>query len=119
MYGKDLRMKVINFIQKGNTQKQAVEVFCINKNTISSWWQRYRQDGCVSSKSMKGAKPSIDKEQFIDFIKSNSDARVSDIAAHFNLSQGGAFYWLKKLKFVFKKKTSPTWRQMKQEGKNI
>ncbi len=36
-YSKDLRNKVMNYLKKGKSQKEASEVFGIHVNTISRW----------------------------------------------------------------------------------
>ncbi len=119
MYSKDLRKKVINFLGKGNTQRKTAEIFGINKATVNSWYQRYKKEGHFSSRKMRGAKPSINEQEFIKFVESRSDLKVSDIRERFKLSHGGACYWLKKLGFVLKKKSSITWKQRKKKDKNI
>lgn len=36
-YSIDLRKKVIEFIEQGNTQKLACEIFNLNKATVNRW----------------------------------------------------------------------------------
>ena len=86
MYSKDLRKKVINFLGKGNSQRKTAEIFGINKATVNSWYQRYKKEGHFSSRKMRGAKPSINEQEFIKFVESRSDLKVSDIRERFKLS---------------------------------
>ena len=44
-YSKDLRKKIIAYLDKGKTQKEASEVFGVHRNTISRWNVRYRNEG--------------------------------------------------------------------------
>ena len=36
-YSNDLREKVINYLNKGRTQKEASEVFEVHRNIVSRW----------------------------------------------------------------------------------
>ena len=112
-YSADLRAKVIQFIQSGKSQKEASIVFCLNKMTVNIWYLRYQSEGHCLPKKRLGAKPSIERETFIHYVNTHSDARAEDIAAEFGLSRTGANYWLKKLGFSYKKKPSPIWKQVK------
>lgn len=102
-YSMDLREKVIKFIEAGNSQRQASIVFEINKMTINKWYLRYQREGHCQPKVRLGAKPSIEKEEFIQHVTSHPNDRAEDIARQFNLSASGARYWLKRLDFSYKK----------------
>ena len=53
-YSEDLRKKVINYLKKGHTQKEASEIFDVHRNTVSRWNTRYRKEGIYSAR-----KPNI------------------------------------------------------------
>lgn len=112
-YSLDLREKVINFIKAGNSQKEASQVFGINKTTINIWHLRYKNEGHCLPKVRLGAKPTIEKEVFIQYVKDHPDARSEDIGRQFGISASGARYWLRQVGFSYKKKLSPTWKQSK------
>lgn len=44
-YSLDLREKVINYISKGHSQKEASDVFGLHRNTVNRWCIRYKQEG--------------------------------------------------------------------------
>ena len=60
-YSLDLRKKVIEYINKGNSQKKASSIFNIHKNTISRWCVRKRKEGILSPKIRLGFKSQVDK----------------------------------------------------------
>ena len=41
----DLRKKVIDYINKGKTNKEAAEIFGLHRNTISRWKLSYVKNG--------------------------------------------------------------------------
>ena len=63
-YSKDLREKVIRFIEMGNTQVLASLVFELNISTVSRWYQRYRETGNFLAKKRPGAKSKIDQRRY-------------------------------------------------------
>jgi transposase len=112
-YSLDLRKKVIEFLNAGNSQRLASQVFNISKTTVNSWHVRYKKEGNYDAKLRIGAKPKIKIEEFKEYVQSHQNATSSDIGKRFNMSKRGAHYWLTKLKFSYKKKPSPTWKQTK------
>ena len=61
-YSSDLRKKVVNYLEKGGSQKEAVTIFSLHCNTISRWWCRYQKEGLISAKVRLGAKRKLDLE---------------------------------------------------------
>jgi transposase len=112
-YSIDLREKVINFVESGKSQTEASIVFGINRMTVNKWHLRYKNEGNYLPKVRLGAKPNIDQESFIEYVKNHPDARSEDIAREFAMSASGARYWLRRVGFSYKKKPSPMWKQTK------
>jgi transposase len=112
-YSIDLRKKVIEFLEIGNTQREASKVFNISKTTVNTWCLRNKNEGHYLPRKRLGAKPSIEHESFVNYVNNHPDSRLEDIARNFGISASGARYWLKKVGFSYKKKTFPTWKQMK------
>ena len=102
-YSKDLRKKVINYLNKGKTQKEASEVFGVHRNTVSRWNNRYKKEGNYEAKERLGCKTRLDYSKVELFVKSNENAKLSDIGAEFGISKGYAAVLLKRLGFSYKK----------------
>ncbi len=118
-YSLDLRERVIKFIESGNSQKAAAELYQLNPSTINRWWLRYKREGHYSPRVRLGKKPRVNIEQLKLYIASTPNFKTSDMGSHFGMSASGAFYWLKQLGFSYKKKTSPTWKLIKKSEINI
>jgi len=107
-YSKDLRNKVINYLKKGKSQKEASEVFGIHVNTVSRWNMRYRKEGNCLAKVRLGPKARVDYKEVELFVKNNPDSKLSDIGSKFGISGWHASRILKKMGFSYKKKTLAT-----------
>ena len=81
--------------------------------TINRWHLRYKSEGHCCPKIRLGAKPTIEKESFIQYVNNHPDARSEDIAREFDISASGARYWLRRVGFSYKKKPSPMWKRIK------
>lgn len=115
----DLRKKVIDYINKGKTNKEAAEIFGLHRNTISRWKLSYIKNGSYAAKPRLGYKSRLDYLSIEMFIKDNQDLKLSDIGVKFHISSGHAGRILKKLGYSYKKKASPTWRLTKKSEKDI
>ena len=102
-YSKDLREKVINYLNKEKTQKEASQVFGIHRNTISRWSNRYKKEGNYDAKKRLGCKSKLDYKKVELFVENNEDVKLSDIGAEFAISKGYAAVVLKRLGFSYKK----------------
>lgn len=118
-YSYDLRKKVINYLSKGKSQKEASEVFGLHINTVHRWNVRCRDEGNYASRKRLGQKSKLDYKKIELFVLDNSDVKLSDIAAEFGISNGYASLILKRLGFSYKKKRLPIWKQTKESEKNI
>lgn len=102
-YSEDLRKKVINYIEKGNSQRAAAKIFDIHKNTISRWKVRKRKEGTILAKARVGFKSKVDKQKLEEFVKSNPNVKLRDIGKEFGITGSQAGRILKKLGFSYKK----------------
>ena len=112
-YSLDLRERVINYVEAGNSKISAAEIFDINISTVNRWCTRYKEEGNFLPRKRVGAKSKIDQEALVNYVNLNPDAKLTDVANKFGISLWGIYYWLKKLGFSYKKKPLPMWRQMK------
>ena len=112
-YSIDLRQKVIEFITQGNTQKLATQVFNLNKATVNRWWLRHKKEGHIRPRKNLGKTPKVTMDAFEIYIAQNLNFTTADMGKYFNISSAGAFYWLRKFGFSYKKKPSFTWKQTK------
>ena len=117
-YNIELRTKVIEYIISGGKKNIAVKIFKLNPSTINRWWMRYKKEGHYKARSRLGKVGRITKETLQEYILSNPNAKTYDIGKAFGMSGKGAFYWLKKLGYSYKKKPLPMWKLMKKSEIN-
>ena len=117
-YSLDLREKVIKYIESGGSQISASNIFNLGYSTVHKWYKRYKTEGHFKPRSRLGAKPKIDRDEFIKYVKTHDNADAMEIGVYFGISPSGARYWLKKIGFSYKKKPLPTWRLAKKNSKN-
>lgn len=118
-YSKDFRQKVMSYVNRGNNCNRASIKFEISANTVRNWYKRYQSEGHYLSRKVGGKKGRVTPQEIESYIKVNPDFILSDMGKHFQMSAVGAHYWLKKLGYSYKKKTLPTWRQVKRNEQNI
>jgi len=112
-YSLDLRKKVIEYVNKGNSCHSASIKFEISANTVMNWYKRYKSEGHYLSRKVGGKKGRISAQDVETYVNNNPNFILSEMGAHFGMSAPGALYWLRKLGFSYKKKPSPMWKQTK------
>ena len=65
-----------------------------------------------------GREPRVTLSQVRAYVESHPHFKSCDMGKRFGMTGGGALYWLKKLGFSYKKKTSPIWRLKKKSEIN-
>ena len=109
----------MSYVNKGNSCQEAGSKFDISPNTVRNWANRYRTEGHYLSRKVGGKKARVTSADIAFYIKMNPDFILSDMGNHFNMSAAGAHYWLKKLGYSYKKKTSPMWKLVRKSVMHI
>ncbi|MBL3284920.1 IS630 family transposase domain protein [Rickettsiales endosymbiont of Paramecium tredecaurelia] len=117
-YSEDLRKRVVGYIQKGKTQKEASEVFGIHSNTVHRWWARYNKEGNYSARRRLGARRRVDYKEIELFVKNNPNTKLEVIGNRFGISSWHSARVLKSLGFSYRKKPLPMWKQVKKIERN-
>ena len=112
-YSHDLRQKVMNHLNQGNSQQETARVFDIHKNTISRWCTRYKIEGHFKERQRLGLKSQVNKEALSEFVTHNPDARLKDVGEKFNITGTQVGRILKKIGFSYKKKRLVMKKQVK------
>ena len=77
------------------------------------WYKRYKSEGHYLARKVGGQKSKIRSEDIVLYVNASPKFTLLEMGKHFNMSGVGTFYWLKKLGYSYKKKTSHTWRLKK------
>ena len=102
-YNIDLRKKVISFIQKGNSQKLATQVFDLNKATVNRWWIRYKTQGHFKPYKIGGSKGKIDLKYLQKLVAKDCNITLAKLAQVFKVSLAAISQRLKQLGYSYKK----------------
>lgn len=111
-YSTDLRIRVINYIKAGNSQRGASKLFSLSKSAVNRWWLRYQEEGSLGAKPKLGSKSKVSAETLESFVNQNPCNTLKQIGLHFGLKQSTLQKRLKDLGFSYKKKRSLMWKQM-------
>ncbi len=115
-YSIDLRSRVIESIETGNSLRRASKIFKVSKSAISRWWNRYKEEGIISPKPKLGSKGKISPDILKEFVELNPDKTLAEIGKHFGISACSIY---KRLGFSYKKKLLSTKNPTPRKGRNI
>lgn len=118
-YSIDLRMRVISYIEEGNSQRAAAKFFKISKSAVHQWYNRYKNKGHCDPKPNIGSKGKLNQQDIEDYVTKNPNVRLKDLSEIFKASISSIWTRLKKAGFSYKKKRTPTWKRTKLKGPNI
>ena len=111
-YSKKYRERVLEYLQEGNTQKEASKVFKVSRATINSWKQLERETGSLEKRELKRESRKYTPEKINEILEAAPDAYLSEIAEHFESgSISGVQTALKRMKITLKKRQRGSERQ--------
>ena len=102
-YSVDLRSRVIDFVNQGNTQEEASVLFNVGTTTIKRWLSLLSETGSLEKRPLNRSARIYESEKLNAYINENPNALLKDIAEHFGGSITGAFYALEREKITYKK----------------
>jgi len=118
-YSIDLRDRVIEYIKKGASYKEASSRFKVSISALGRWYRRYKNEGHYKARKHPGAKRKIDLNALEEYIQNNPNSKIKDLSKKFMVSTYAISYWLNNLGFSYKKKPLHTWKQVKKKEMNI
>ena len=102
------REAVVAFIEKGNTQTLAAQVFGITTRTAANYMSRKRKRGHLKDAPLNRTFRKIDPERLKEFFDERPDAPLREASAAFGVSIAGIFCALRRLKITLKKRSRST-----------
>ena len=106
VYSEDLRVKVVEFIKKGHTYKEASEIFGVCMKSIYTWNKMDREGKRLVFEHVPRSPHRINHEQLLDYIKEHTDAYLKEISAHFSVAISTIWHALNRLGIRYKKTQS-------------
>ena len=117
-YSNDLRERVLKYVENGSSKTEAAGIFGVCLKTIWNWIERKKQ-GDISPKKKVVLPKKIDCECLFQFVKTNPDAYLREIAEEFGVTIPAVFYACKRLKITLKKKATFTKSVMKKRERRL
>ena len=103
-YSEDYRKRVIEYLEEGDTQETAHQVFKVGLTTIKRWKKQYEETGSLKNKPLKRTFKKIDPEKLSAYVKEHPDAYLREIAEVFGCTDDAVRLALIKLKITRKKR---------------
>ena len=107
-YSIDLRKKVIGFLLKGHSQREAQKVFGVGLSAVNRWHQQYQRSGNLNDKPSCRRFKKLDPEKLQAYIAEHSDAYLQEIGDAFGCSDTAVLKALKRLGITRKKRQTAT-----------
>ena len=102
-YDIKLRQKVMNFIGKGHTVKEAQEVFEVGSTTIKGWKKLLGETGALEKRPLDRKPSKLCPIRLRAYINENPDSYLYEIAKEFNCTESAVYYALKRMGITRKK----------------
>ena len=107
IYSIDVRKKVLEY-ENTHTIQETAKTFNISTWTVSTWKKRLREKGCLNPTVIKRKPRKLDHAKLIEYVETNPDKYLREIAEVFNVSTAAIGKALKKLGFTLKKRPNYT-----------
>lgn len=107
-YSKDLREKVIEYLQAGHTQREARDVFRISLTAINRWNQLYTKTGKLEDKKPCRTFKKLDPEKLKDYVNQHPDAYLKEIGQAFGCADSSVRKAFRRLGITRKKRRNDT-----------
>lgn len=102
-YGRDLRERAVENLEKGMTYKEVSLLFKVNISTLQQWKKLKSAGDICPKREDKRLRPKLDRESIVNYINDNSDLYLYEIAKKFNTVQSVIHYICKKFGLTRKK----------------
>ena len=110
------REAVVAFIEKGNTQRLATQIFGVSLRTVANYMRRKRAHGHLKDAPLNRTFRKIDPERLKAFFDERPGAPLREASDAFGVSITGIFRALRRLKITLKKRSRFTGSATKSTG---
>ena len=102
-YSVDLRKKVMNYIDRGNSIRKTSEVFTVGTTTIKEWKKLRTETGTLEKRPLERKSSKICPDRLVAYINEHPESFLAEIAEIFQCTPQAVFYALKRLGITRKK----------------
>jgi len=103
-YSKDLKEKLIAYLAKGHTMREASDAFSVGLDTVNNWVQRLKETGSLENGKPQRAHRKLDPEKLRAYIEERPDAYLAEIGEAFGCCGSAVCRALARLGTTRKKK---------------
>lgn len=116
-YSKDLRERVIAFIENGGKKLEASRRFNVSRPAIDRWLKLKQTKGDLEDPPpLPRSWRKLNPEKLLSYVAENPDLMLQDYAKHFQTSASGIWRALKRLKMTLKKRPPSIKSEMKRSA---
>ena len=76
---KDLRKRVIEYIELGNSCASSSRKFEVSESSAQRWYKRYKETGSYAPKLYPGKKPRLTETEFSNYVKNHPNSTLAQI----------------------------------------
>ncbi len=116
-YTLDLRKKVMSFVSRGGSKREAARLFNIGEDTIYRWVRR-EKSGELSAKKRLHFPRKVSDEVLENYVKDYPDHTLKEIGNAVGLSISIVWKHLKRMRITLKKRQHCTLNVAKTNGIN-
>lgn len=102
-YSEDLRKKVIEYLAKGHSQREAHRVFGISLWAVNKWHQKYQKTGELKDNPPRRNFKKLDPEKLKAYVNEHPDAYLKEIGEAFCCSDTAVLKAFRRLGITRKK----------------
>ena len=118
-YEEGFRGKVIKFLKRGNSEKEAARVFGVSTSSIWRWQKLEQEQGNFKNRPLNRKHKKVDPREVAQHIEIHKDVHARELAKYFKISEHSMLYILKKkLKYVRKKNSERFANETKIDAQN-
>ena len=103
-YSIDLRKKVIEYLEAGQSQRETRATFHICMATINKWNQQYKKTGTLEDARPVRKPKKLEPEKLIAYVQAHPDAYQKEIAEAFDCTDAAIRKAFKRLGITRKKR---------------
>ncbi|GHS90348.1 hypothetical protein FACS1894139_06210 [Planctomycetales bacterium] len=117
-YDPKFRQCVLDFIDDGNSMRDACEHFKVGRTTVYNWRQQLATTGSLCSQPRAAVPRKIPTAELREYIAAHPDDYLREMATHFHCSESGVWRALNRLGVTHKKKRPATAKPRRSNAKN-
>lgn len=103
-YDKKFKIRVLEYLSEGHTQRETAETFRIGTTTIKEWKKQKEAGGTFAVQARKRKPKKIEPDRLKGYVSAHPDAYLSEIATEFGCVNSAVHKALKRLGITRKKR---------------